>query len=349
MGGNLSTNMEIQLDRHPTPYCAGEFITGQILIQVDSGFSAKGLEYDISVRLSGQEYTSAMSRDADTSHTSTEKFSLVAVEKFLATLNGQALVSPQLELPFSIEVPAGLPGSQGIREKHHDHFCIEYFLRAVATRSGSTRKDFVTETKIVLSGPVYTGPKTPSSEEAAVVPIAISICCWCIPNGYMTVGLNTDNTNPSLGETMKVEFSLKNESSSTIKAVEIKLSEALEFVADGTAAHRNRCLVRNRIEASELDSASLVKSPQTTYQSISKDTTESKRQVDITVPSSARHSYVGRLGKVRHYLSIKVVTTALVKNTITTLPITIHSDGKSTEAGEVREIESLQIEMDEDA
>eukprot|EP01031_Cornospumella_fuschlensis_P025909 gene25909-31288_t len=349
MGGTSSSVMEIQLDRHPAPYCAGELIKGTLFIQVDSSFSSKGLEYDIGVRLSGQEFTSAMSRDADVSHTSTEKFSIVAVEQVLTTLNSQSLGSPQIELPFSIEVPPGLPGSQGIREKHHDHFCIEYFLQAVATRSGSTKKDFVTETRVNLSGPVYTGPKTPSAEEAAAVPIAVSIFCGCVPTGHIYVGLNTDNTNPSLGETIKVEFSVKNESSSTIKAVEIKLSEALDFVADGVAGHRKRCLVRHRIEASELDSASLVKSSQAAYQTISKDAAGPRKQVDITVPSSARHSYVGRLGKVRHYLSIKVVTKALVKNAISVLPITIHSDGRSVDAGEVQEIESLQIEMDEDA
>lgn len=231
--------------------------------------------------------------------------------------------------PFSVELPPSLPstvsyppstGRLGLR--------IQYkMIGSVGTKLHA--KHYLN----VASAPV------PNER----VPAMIQPTCFTLNSlgifkqGTCTLGVSVEDTHVGRGCTLDVHMACRNESTTDIRRINVKLIEALQWNTDPAGYGHQRTKFIELLHLTDVDLPGLAKERKlreqvrksnpaeqaTVFTSIYEDLASGSSKIQLTVPPQARDSYSGQLIKVRHFLEIKLLTGRMTNNPDINVPIRI--------------------------
>jgi hypothetical protein len=170
-----------------------------------------------------------------------DKHELICLNYVLCRFNNGEVKRGRYEFPFKILLPVGLPGKQGVKPRGNSGtgywFVIEYFLEARLHRNGITQWDVKNSLEIFLQDPpYYSSPKIPS----CITPVSESVLfCCCYKTGTMTLLANVDSTNVFVNDLFNVEYAVRNDSTSKVEKILIRVKELHLFRAKSSMLFQN--------------------------------------------------------------------------------------------------------------
>jgi len=263
--------------------------------------------------------------------------------------NGGKVIKGRYEYPFSITIPFGLPGRQG-EITGSEYFAIRYYLDVRLHRSGFMTWDIKNNREILMTDPPFDYIKTPAYIEPDTQKVTF-LCCF--NTGTMTLGARTDTCDILGGDKLHVDYVIHNESTSRVKALEVRLEESVYQSAQGHSSWKNNNIFQTRIEANQLEDISPVSNNnQSQLNSLNipilKKVLEQKlHEIKIEIPSGIRSSYEGLIGKCIHVLHIQLMTPMCTQNPEITIHIRAHNNPAP---GNMREMKaSIETEFQKPA
>jgi predicted Zn-ribbon and HTH transcriptional regulator len=206
-------------------------------------------------------------------------------------------------------------------------------------RPGLLRWDIETKKHFAVKRAAPTSSKVPLYIEPSRIDV-FTMCCF--KRGGILVGGYAESSLLHSGAATHVKYAAHNNSTATIKAIEVSLTELVAFRAQGHQSHSVTHLFHKRLGADET-SLTLEK-----INATEKDAVEDRiyrdlqhlgrtlegetTRLDFTVPASARSSYNGSIIHVNHTFSIKVITTFGTANPMVTRDIQMYSTAASNSA-----------------
>ena len=165
--------------------------------------------------------------------------------------------------------------------------------------------------------------------------------------GYMTLGgrLSSNNVVPG-NEAFAVHYAISNESTCTIKALDISLTEHVNYTTDhdeATSKAEAKQIKKIRIDAIEMGPGNEI-APKcrrelhdavAPFDTLIANLNDPTNGVPITIPNNIRCSWVGHLIQITHTIEIKLVTAIGVSNPGIKFPICIHGNGNEFHAARV--------------
>jgi hypothetical protein len=327
----LSTGaaIAVQFDNPIGQVYGGTVLSGKVFLSVHK----RSISADtLNVKFFGQEYThvtyTETVSDGDNNsrsetRTATQSAPIISMDYVLVTFGG-SVRKGNYEYPFQITLPPGLPGKQGERIGS-DYFLIEYFLEARLHRLGMLTWDVKNKTEIFLADPPYVNLPTPSFAIPQTVPVYF---CCCINTGTMTLSSNVNNTNICMEEILRIDYSVHNESSSRVKALEIIVVEASSFHAMGhySGSKNNLCYERipaELLEGIETTTGNDTKNSTSTVLISTEAIKRSMKSKQFVFPTS-RPTFRGQLGSVTHTVFVRIITPCCVQNPSIEIPLLVH-------------------------
>jgi hypothetical protein len=304
MGNNQSgAQVSVQLNQDGGLICGGSKLSGTVYLNVEKD-SVKADSLNVkfygheATQVQYQESYSGSEGKAETrTVTVQEQHQLVCVDYVLCNNYANCeVLKGRYEYPFEITLPDFLPGKQG-QKYGGNWFVIEYLLEARLHRSGLLTFDVKNSQEILLSDKPYEIiEKTPSFIEPICRPVYF-FCCY--KTGTMTLLANVDTTTVFMKDILRIEYAVRNDSTSTVKAVEINIKKIEQFHAQHHAQVLTSSIYKQRIESSTgLDNFSF---PDKNLESLHK----AVRGIEATIPNeNGRPSYNGFLGSVRNCLCL---------------------------------------------
>lgn len=146
---------------------------------------------------------------------------------------------------------------------------------------------------------------------------------YCIPQGSLTWAAGVDDTRVGVGEELRINLGIKNESLCRLERVTAKLKQTVSWQSSGHHS-TNKSVIRST-SFSRTDSmiewnkdqlrlkrhrskGSKAAQPLTVYEEVLETLQEGNNQVAFPIPEYVCQSYTGRLIKIHHYISITAKT-----------------------------------------
>lgn len=323
----------VQLDNDGQGICGGSQLSGRVYLSVEKESTTA---QSLNIKFYGQEstcvqYSESVDDGDGKSHSETryayDKRPIVTIDCVLATFPGR-VSRGNYEFPFVINIPYGLPGKQGSKSTG-SYFVIEYFLEARLHRQGIIK--VVNHREIFLTDSPYTGAPTPSMEEPVQRPVYF-LCC--LHQGNMTMLANVDNTNVCVGEPFRIDYAIKNESSSAIKALEISVTQSVRFSAAGHADLHVTKLFHRRLTQSEVEGTetSQRNGQEEQFLLTTQELRNRLREIELQNFPLARSTVRGQLGSVLHTVSVKICTKMCVQNPQVDIALQVHQSAANAAA-----------------
>ena len=142
-------------------------------------------------------------------------------------MQGGTLLQGQYTIPFSFQLPNGIPGSfslSGISRSHPYSCDVGYSIKAIVRVPGLLKSNLRHVTPISVIQP----PPQFSTAIVASTRSNISLLC-CIPRGYADLSFRCEKDAFYTGESVEVVASAVNNSKSSIKRLAIKLRRTIEL------------------------------------------------------------------------------------------------------------------------
>ncbi|KAJ8913669.1 hypothetical protein NQ315_007386 [Exocentrus adspersus] len=203
---------QIVLDNYQSQYyVAGSVIQGRVICMFDKQIETKG----VFVKFKGKEHNKWTQRSSNETTFYSGKNKFLRVE---LPLHPAAYLGPgTLEYPFTFTLPPRAPSS------YKGHFGgITYSLDAkvdIPLRFNYKSKVELNVFRPVnLNDPIYRQYLVPYSYSESK-----TMCCWCCASRPVTVEVHLDKHVFVIGETAKVRVNVRNNSSTDVEAVKVKL------------------------------------------------------------------------------------------------------------------------------
>jgi hypothetical protein len=240
------------------------------------------------------------------------------------------LIQPgRYAFPFSVQLPASLPSSTAYPGTSRLGLRIQYKM------IGSIGQ---LETKRYL--PLQSAPLPHEKVPAIVRPTSFNLNSMGIfKKGTCTIGASVEDSQVGRGNVLRIHLACSNDSTETIRRVELKLVEAKQWKTYPVVRQRSAALVLKEMKNIDLPgldkdrknprevrrSNSDPRLQETTYSTIFEALASRDNLVMLTVPTNARDSYSGQLIKIWHYLEIRMLTGPMANNPAITVPIRVGS------------------------
>lgn len=328
MGGVTSVGaaVVVQLD-NPGPIVGGSPVAGRVFLSVEK--PSVTADY-LNVRFFGQEESrvdysvSVPDGDGGTRQehrVAYEKRLIISQDCGLAQFPG-AVQQGRYEFPFIFNMPFGLPGKQG-RRLNQSYYVVEYFLEVRLLRKGFLAIDLQNSIEVFIID-----PPSPIKVPSFIPPVTRPLYfCLCFFSGTVTVLANVDDTNINSGELFNIDYSIHNESDSTIKALEVRVIQSMRISAQGHTDFINQTLFHHRIDSTQLQGIDKMPktqegAPKPDFAVIFQQLHAQMRRLTINFPMS-RSSMKGQLGSVVHTLNVRVATPFCVDDPEIVIPLTV--------------------------
>lgn len=212
-----------------------------------------------------------------------------------------------------------------------DQCSVVYLVEVWMDRPGMLRWDIRNKQMFT----VFTNMPPLARTPLYIEPIAMKVQTMCCVNrGNIVLGGALENGVLSAGEATTAQYAVQNNSSATIKAIEVSLLEHVAFQARG---HNELCtipLFYARIDAKDCHadvsprtSGGLVPELDQSLRMMNEVLRSDTTKVPFTVPMHARSSYNGAVIQVYHVLKIKVITSFGTANPEVTRHVTMYTRG----------------------
>lgn len=238
-------------------------------------------------------------------------------------------------IPFTINLPASLPASSYHKKSRSNGYRIQYKL--VATIAAG-----LIPAKAMCYIQMLSAPLPDERAPCFIKPTSYELNSMkFLKKGNVTFGACIDDTHVGKGEEISLHIACRNESTATVKRVQVSLIEQLFWtVAPGSTGKyverfteyvlftipdieipglNRSCKGRAEVRRSLDDPMS----QQETYRAIHDDLRSGNNRVGIRIPLSIRDSYQGHLVRISHYLKIKIRTKMSVTNPTISIPLRI--------------------------
>lgn len=322
----------VQLDQQGKSICGGSKLRGSVFLSVaKDSVSADSLN----VKFYGREatcvqYTVTVDDGEGKSHTETRSAhddrEIISIELVLCTYPG-SIRKGTYEYPFEITLPVGLPGKHGLRG-HSNWFVVEYFFEAKLHRHGMLTWDVKNAQEVLLADQPYIDYKTPSYVEPSRIPVYF-MCCF--NTGTMTLVANVDSTNVCVEDRVNIRYALHNESTTKIKALEVRVDMTERFSAGGHTHASTRAIFKQRVDASQLEGVAPVTNrgdSSTAPVSVALISEFLRKEMDSHSVSGVlmadRPSYRGMLGSISFEVDVQAITTFGSQNPQISIPLLVH-------------------------
>jgi len=155
------------------------------------------------------------------------------------------------EYPFSFTIPDGLPARYGEKNSSRNWFLIRYYLEARLHRHGVLTFDVTNQSEILMCEQPRQLIKSPYYQP----PVTSDVYYWCCcKQGTMTAGVSIDTCDIIKNDKLEVNFVIHNNSSATIKAVEVYILETFQTYAQGHSdGAEDTYYYKKRIEGKNLE------------------------------------------------------------------------------------------------
>mmetsp|Transcript_9898 Transcript_9898/g.13549 ORF Transcript_9898/g.13549 Transcript_9898/m.13549 type:complete len:433 (-) Transcript_9898:956-2254(-) len=254
-------------------------------------------------------------------------YSIYNVEFILCNFGG-SVVQGRYEFPFEFTLPPGIPGKQGTTIGS-SYYIVDYHLEARLSRREVRTCDVQNSIEVLMTDAPYNRFPTPVFLTPSSAPVYF-LCC--IRSGTMTLGAKIDSNNVCSNESVRISYEVRNDSTSRIKAVEVRIHEVITFSAEGKHATTGSILFKQRIDASQLEnvmpdrhSPGAVSAEES--QELINKLVKSAHFVNAFIPATARPSFKGSLGSVYHFVDVQIMTPFCVEDPEITYPMIIHRTG----------------------
>lgn len=224
-GAVLSVQVETQ------GACGGQRLRGKVFLDVSKDMIPAT---SLNIQFYGVETThvyNAFSGEDEPNYWE-ECHEFFGIEIALQNFHNECVTKGRYVFPFDFQLPVGLPGKQGVRTGTNDSFfVVEYFLQAHLHRNGNLVANAKNRTEVFLSDtPFVAYAKFPAFVEP-ITELIGSCCCGIV--GSVTIAAHIDSTHVCIGEKLKIEYGVQNDSSKGLDAVEIRIREIRSFRAQG--------------------------------------------------------------------------------------------------------------------
>ena len=320
--GNAQVTVGLRTEKQT--YKAGDRVSGTVYVNVDRRAHPAQA---IALRILGREHslvhhttseTRREGHDEQTHHRdhydeSTSDF--LHVEYPLQSFATGRLLPGQYEFPFNITLPSNLPSSMSCRQGE-SHCSVEYLLTATLVKPSSGIGSLHPNAEQKLSIMAIPPPGEHLEDSSLLLPVdevPVYSCC-CHNKGSMILQTQFSKTTVQHQDTIDVQFRCSNQSTIQVKTVRIQLEEITEWTAHnrGRSEVVKRILDRREMDASQFpELAKRHKRRQRDYFGVPPDHehgSDQWRHASIHIPFSARDTYNGQVVKVRHLVSVQLIT-----------------------------------------
>lgn len=304
-------------------YKAGDSVNGTVYMSVTkSGQRAQALV----LQIVGREHavvhytTTETHRDGHAEHTrhhdhydeSTHDF--MRIEYPLHRFESQQLVSGQFEFPFSIQLPLDLPSSMQC-QRGQSRCSVEYRLTATLMQpsSGIFSSNPSSEQLLnVVRIPPLNEDTSNCSLELPVQEVPVVTCC-CHNKGNIMLQAQFNKTILQPQDNIEVQFRCRNNSSVRVHRVRVQLEQTTKW----TTSRGREETVQDLLDRQNLDAKQfpeLQKKPRRQRHEFGSANEQIPFQDSnwnrcaIRVPATVRDSYDGRAIKIRHLISVQLLT-----------------------------------------
>mmetsp|Transcript_7169 Transcript_7169/g.9925 ORF Transcript_7169/g.9925 Transcript_7169/m.9925 type:complete len:501 (+) Transcript_7169:41-1543(+) len=330
MGNSISgAFLGISIDESSGRLYGGSKLRGKIYLDVQSpSITADSLN----ITFYGREHTTVEYTVHEEDNKTRTEYAHASAHicniEFILFQFGGSVNKGRYEFPFEFTIPPGIPGKQGSYISGSS-YTIDYHLEAKVHRHGMLTWDTKNSVEIFLTDAPYNRIPTP----VFITPNTSTIYfLCCIKSGTMTLGAKLDSNNICHNESVRVSYEVRNDSTSRVKALEVRVYEVITFSAGGRSATSKNVLFKQRIEAERLDNITKVDqinnvASSQEIQTMINNLSKSVHFVDAFIPNTARPSFVGVLGRVSHFVEVQIMTPYCVSDPEITYPLIIHSRG----------------------
>ncbi len=304
-------------------YKAGDYVNGTVYLSVNKeGQQAQA----VVLRIIGKEHavvhytTSETRREGDTDHTyhqdhyDDSTYDFLRIEYPLHRFQTERLARGQFEFPFCIQLPQDLPSTMKC-QKGGSHCSVEYRFTAtlVQASSGIFTSNPSAEQKLsIFTVPPAGEDTTRSSLELPVQEVPVVSCC-CHGKGTIMLQASFSKTTVQPQDSVEIQFRCRNQSTSRVQQVRVQLEQTTEW----TANRGHSEVVKDVLDRRDMDAEQfpeLQKGHRRARQVRGASHEQQPFQdsnwnrCSIRVPNIIRDSYNGKGVKVRHLVSIQLLT-----------------------------------------
>ena len=320
-----------------TPFCctclnlpvfqAGHPLTGKVVLRIRRPLRDGG---DCVLHIDGKEKVNL---------TNNARGSLRAERNFfrvhLPLKRFRGMVMPgTYSFPFTIDLPASLPSSTKYpTDRSEKGFSIQYQML------GGLLGKLQYETQVSISS----APLPDEPVQCMIEPTSFTIkAAKLFTKGTVSMGASVTDSQVGRGQALDLHLACRNQSTTEIRRVEIKLIEHLSWTNKHKLQEDDEDAPEATIELlslSDVDLSGLDKyrrkrsdvrnealdplSQATTLQEIYDELLSGHSNVSLQVPFKARDSYSGQIIRISHYLQIKLQTGRMQSNPALKIPIRI--------------------------
>lgn len=325
-----NTPITVGLRTEKTSYKAGESVKGTVYVSVTK--QAQPAQA-IMLRVSGREhslvhYTTSETRregQEDRTHTrdhyDESSCDFLQMEYPLHRFQTQQLLPGQYEFPFTIQLNHDLPSSMSCKQGQ-SHCSVEYILTATMVKpsSGIFSSNPSSEQKLnIFAAPPAGENLENTSLQLPVEEVPVNSCC-CHYKGVMSLQAKFSKTTVQPRDSIDVNFRCQNQSTVKVDRVRVQLEQITEWNAN----RGNREVVKRVLDRREMDAAQfpeLDKRHRRKHHHFGAAPEQQPFRGDsgwnralIQVPPMIQDSYNGRCIKVRHLVSVHLLTSGCCTN-----------------------------------
>lgn len=304
-------------------YKAGDTVHGTVYLNITKrNQSAQALVLQLVGRETAVVHytTSETHRDGDTEHTrhhdhyDESTYDFMRIEYPLHKFLSQQLVPGQFEFPFSIQLPMDLPSSMQC-QKGQSRCSVEYRVTATLMQPSSgifssnpSSEQLLTVFRI---SPLHEDPSN-CSLELPVQEVPVVACC-CHNKGSITLQAQFSRTILQPRDKIEVQFRCRNDSSVRVHHVRVGLQQTTQWTTSrGRTETVSDVLDRRELDAKifpELQKRQ--RRPKYGLGTVNEQVPfqdSNWNRCTIQVPATVRDSHDGRAIKVRHLITVQLLT-----------------------------------------
>jgi hypothetical protein len=297
--------------------CPGAQLKGQVLLTVHKEIAAEFL----ALRFHGEENTRVHIRENSWAYEDSIIFSVINI---LDTFTGPTLRPNTYTYLFDIPIPTHVPGSQKW-SKYGENFKISYHVETILHRKGiltwNVQASSVVEIHdapyFSLPSPMYIGPVTIDAKSVFGSPAGSKI--------MYGAQVHTTYANPN--KALRVNYAIRNASTSRVKALEICVNQIVWITACGFFKFKVTKIFKKRIDAAKLIIETVDNDNggngdlDYDYNALLQRINEGEFGFDVPIGAVNQSTFLGKLCIVKYELCIKLKTTFGTPNSKLKIPI----------------------------
>ena len=344
MGNQVAT---IVVQTNEQSYIAGSRVTGKIYLHVQQSnrttFDTTGLILTVhGIEKTCVQYTEThQERDNDDNNSirsvQVDRFAyshrnILRLEMIVNSFSsGMVRRGGDFEFPFEFELPRNLPASMLCHSNDGQSYCsINYTIEGSLRRPGILFSHIHHTTSFF----VRTNPReiiSPDFQRAIRIPPDkqnVNFCC-CINRGTISLGAEIDKDTFNRNESVRVGFSVRNESSVNIDTVKVSFSEVVSWKAQGKSATCSFTLAERNMRPSCIKGTASALNPSRENLFADEESAylyDPCQSIDFILSNTARDSHEGALIQVRHEIHVTAITPCCITSPEVNIPVFVQPE-----------------------